>query len=406
MVVRHLEIEEDPACVKRALKIVSRSRGLGEALLAGVSEEAGPKLWSLLMSLVREGRSPSLQGLALNLLGDLIQESRQPPREAPEEAVRTSVSLNAWVDTLLEAVEPSQPTVVREAAARSIAAAQVLTSRELSAGMEEEEDASMLLGVWSATINLLQDDDEEVRYRMAISVMERGSQGGSSHQRKTPGKGKDFSPYLVVKAFWRAHSDMSSCLWRRPAYAAYLAGLLEEHSILGLEAAVSADPAITRRVFEKERENSHKEDLLSVQGAAHELSKVLAWHQGESLRSGLGGVRVEALERAKATLKKGLGFLRRYCTSKETMERPLDQLEAGEVTYRTSKVTFLAIYTLLLHAEAVGLTADGVDTEGLVAKVASFDPRVHELLSDFVAHLSNPASKFEPHFLLLGANSE
>jgi len=338
--------------------------------------------------------------LSLYLLGVLLAE--MPPEDPATEEARLT-----WSRLIQDAVDPSQPVALREAAARSIAAAGVLSCPELEAAAASSEDATteaVTLAAWASTVALLQDDDEAVRWSAAMVVSGRPGAGSYRVNKAGPtnsaGRTKDFSPFLVVKAYAQAHGAMTQALWRRPAYTAWLGSSLVEHSVDALALAVEADPAVTRRVFEKERENTHKEDLLCVQAAARELLAVV---EREAEQEAGSPLRVEAAAAAERAVRAGVVLLERYYARDGPGKRVVDRLSAGDVTYRASRVAFLAVYALMLYAQATGLNKTN---PRLMAELASFDPNVHPALGDLSRALTAVESsggdgEFEPNFLLL-----
>ena len=92
-------------------------------------------------------------------------------------------------------------------------------------------------------------------------------------------------------------------------------------------------------------------------------------------------------------------LLQRYYGGEGHGDRVVDQLVAGDVTYRASRVAFLAVYSLLLYAWATGLKETQPE---LVAELAAFDPGVHPALRDLgSAVAAGQDGALEPNFLLL-----
>ena len=98
-------------------------------------------------------------------------------------------------------------------------------------------------------------------------------------------------------------------------------------------------------------------------------------------------------------MRRGLGLLGRYYGGEGHGDRVVDQLAAGDVTYRASRVAFLAVYSLLLYAWATGLHETH---PGLIAELAAFDPGVHPALGDLGhAVAAGEGAPVDPYFLLL-----
>lgn len=404
-VLEYLPGERDAPCVEAALTLLVCGRSEGAPLVGsglGAGAESQGTLWQLLVGSIATGGSNALRERALFLLGVLLKECSEGAGQPPGAAALQ------WVGLVAAGAASSQPVVVREAAARSIAAAGVLREGEVPEA-EAEGRGQLVLQAWAALLALLQDDDEGMRWTAAQVVTAPASvswQRSDLGATNSAGQAKDVSPFLVVRALGQAHRRMSRALWRLEAYSAWLRATLREHSVELLKAAVAADPAVTRRVFEKERENTHQEDLLCVQAAAAELQWVREQQQQEDEAQNGACATIDVLQRtqadAVAALQHGVGLLEGYCgqgIQDEPDARPLDTLRTGEVTYRATRVAFLAIFSLLVYARAAAL---GQEHQALVAQVAAFDPHVHPALGELCAMASGAGDTGrDPAFFLL-----
>uniref|UniRef100_A0A2P2JCS0 Uncharacterized protein MANES_15G175000 n=1 Tax=Rhizophora mucronata TaxID=61149 RepID=A0A2P2JCS0_RHIMU len=188
-----------------------------------------------------------------------------------------------YVNLIKEHSSPSEPVDIRKAAAESIVASGLLELAELAGTCVSTHDipseiastysrskdpvsmyAHQVLEVWFTCIKLLEDEDDEIRQKLAVDVQKCFSSGTSKHDCDSAGV-----PTQVEKVIELSFAHLSSTLGHWIYYFEYLLQWVRNAANY-----VVSKGDLVRRVFDKEIDNHHEEKLLLCQLCCYHTEKL------------------------------------------------------------------------------------------------------------------------------------
>ncbi|XVF60520.1 hypothetical protein PTKIN_Ptkin08bG0054100 [Pterospermum kingtungense] len=200
-----------------------------------------------------------------------------------EGSARINECITSYLNLIKQHSSSSEPVNMRKAAAESMLASGLLEQAEVipssvfnqqisfknSFSSLEHQDAVIkyahqILEMWFTCIKLLEDEDDEIRQRLAIDIQKCLCLKSSGTKSDTRG-----SPTQVEKVIELSFDHLSSIFGHWIVYFDYLL-----HWVLNAANYVVSNGDLVRRVFDKEIDNHHEEKLLISQICCSHLEKL------------------------------------------------------------------------------------------------------------------------------------
>lgn len=226
-----------------------------------------------------------LAGLFLNsLVSDVVKETTRCAENVNvEKWVDLYECIACFVNLIEQHSASSEPVSMRKAAAESTVASgllehaallgpfvsnKYLSSEKLCSPLELQEAlnayASKILILWFMCIKLLEDEDLDIRQRLAMDVQQILTLKRSTRSTKS-----GVVPTQVEKVIELSFEFLSSVFGH---WLEYLNNLLQR--ISGSANYIASEGDLVRRVFDKEIDNHHEEKLLICQICCSHLEKL------------------------------------------------------------------------------------------------------------------------------------
>lgn len=318
LLVERLSSETHPGCVRRILHVffawrsVFRRQKSAPVDSAIAWESASLMIWDRVLHIYKTSKHTKTKEVAMKCMGaclgqmlgwlaDGVMRSSNIVDPGPE-LVRRAV--DEWICLVKEHSAASESANFRRATALAIVAskfldqvpwvASKLASKEGGLVLEFAEwYGKSLLQVWCVCVKLLEDEDPELRQSLALSLLDvlafsSGTNGNAHFNAAVPSQ--------VERVVQLAFQCLSSHFGWWQVYWEVLA-----EWVLGsedIDALLVNDMDLVRRLFDKEIDNHHEEELVFVQLCCLHLRRLL---NCESCSEAFVGVwRHRFLEQAKS----------------------------------------------------------------------------------------------------------
>lgn len=314
LLVECLNLETHPGCIRRILLVFFAWRALPQKQSSEVPEQgqmggnmigwdtSSLVLWDRILHIYRTSKHTKTKEVAMRCMGACLNQMRHHVCQAVEgnsgsissvdftnwEHVKGAV--NDWVDLVNKHSAASESINFRRATAEAVVASGLLeqvswvASRirtDLNEGRHEAGIAQWygksLLQLWCVCVKLLEDEDPELRQTLALSLQEvlvhsYGTQGSAHAGAAVPSQVEH-----VVQLVFQCLSEQFGT-WK--VYWEVLA-----EWVLGFEdiaALLVHDVDLVRRLFDKEIDNHHEEELIFVQLCCRHLRQLVCYNSRSS----------------------------------------------------------------------------------------------------------------------------
>lgn len=388
ILTNRLKMEKKHKCVLYILKILFTWNSLqfqkqGEqkceetVYLGNMDYDSILKFWDILVSMCKYTRHAKTRvalicciGICVKQISDMLSRSLLIElvtiKKAEYEKFHHCITL--YTDLIRKYSDPSESVNMRRAASESLVASGLLDQAEvgffvLKSRISSDEPkksvimyAQKILDAWFMCIRLLEDEDDDLRRRLALDVQKCFSSGKSLIA--------GFVPSQVEKVIEISFEHLSSKFGNWVEYLNYLL-----KSVFDAANCLVSTGDLVRLVFDKEIDNHHEEKLLICQICCLHLEKLCSNKALVAENSGKIRVREFLFDwRTKFRLQL-ISFSNDYISKQ------------GEVDWIGSlgnhKDSFLPIYANLLGlyvlSNSISKSGDYEDSESLLADVAELE---------------------------------
>eukprot|EP00958_Prasinococcus_capsulatus_P004450 scaffold412_cov388-Prasinococcus_capsulatus_cf.AAC.24 len=322
-----LELESDFKCARPLLQVVRKWLG------SLSPSDASPDIWAALRRLYERSRAGSVREEAVKCMGAYL--SRCLGAGWNDELAQ---GISWWIALLEDSSQTHMPTSSRSACGESIVSSGMLClllSAEASCSNVVRDS---IVRVWLISLRLLEDEDESTRRTIGSHM----STALSAYPENKIAVASPVQEGKIIEAVFRAlvRAESSGVLHK------YLIGLLTGCHKGSIR---KSDLELVRKLFDREVDNHHHEEVMFVQLASKTLSIVHSCRSNSS---------VVADKTAWTALSDG--WRHEMCRElvenvKCIKEMQTASLWAGGVTNHAE--IFIALYRSLLGLLALGRTA-------------------------------------------------
>uniref|UniRef100_A0A7N0U8R0 DUF2428 domain-containing protein n=1 Tax=Kalanchoe fedtschenkoi TaxID=63787 RepID=A0A7N0U8R0_KALFE len=305
-ILKLLDDEKYHKCIYYILRILFLWNSLDSHIctetihLGGMGFDSVLKLWNKLTSMYKITRHAKVRDILICCMGVCIKRISSLYTEAVllnakqvSDERRTCIDLTRqtqshecivyFVKLIRQHSAPSEPATVRRAASESLIASglleqaepvsphvhNMLAPRDASCpDIKSDEPANIyareIMTLWFTGIKLLEDEDLELRQKLAVQI-----QHVISHKVSKGAVQTGVVPTQVEKVIELSFEFLSSVFGHWVEYLDYLL-----HLVLDAANYVALEGDLVRRVFDKEIDNHHEEKLLISQICCSHLEKL------------------------------------------------------------------------------------------------------------------------------------
>jgi len=319
LLVERLSSETHPGCVRRILHVFFAWRSVFQRQSSAPEESSiawdssSLVIWDRVLHIYKTSKHTKTKEVAMKCMGACLSQMLCWLRDGDIHSINVAdaspelvrVAVDEWISLVKEHSAASESANFRRATAQAIVASKLLDQVPwVASKLASKEDGlelefaewygRSLLQVWCVCVKLLEDEDPELRQSLVLPLLDvlalsSGTNGNAHFDAAVPSQVER----VVQLAFQCLSSHFGS--WR--VYWEVLA-----EWVLGsedIDALLANDVDLVRRLFDKEIDNHHEEELLFVQLCCLHLRRLMMCC--ESSREAFVGVwRHRFLEQAKS----------------------------------------------------------------------------------------------------------